>query len=53
MFYSVLKKVVTKNCSQWHFVMNKQMVGMLSRLAAAIAGTEGGNTENNTHTLNF
>jgi hypothetical protein len=36
-----------------YICMNKQLVGMLSCLAAAVAGTEGGNTENNTPTLNF
>jgi hypothetical protein len=36
-----------------YICMNNQLVGMLSCLAAAVAGTEGGNTANNTPTLNF
>jgi hypothetical protein len=36
-----------------YICMNNQLVGMLSCLAAAVAGTEGGNTENNTPTLIF
>jgi hypothetical protein len=46
---------LAKQCPEHEnlYFMNKQLVRMLSCLAAAVAGTEGGNTENNTPTLNF